>query len=157
MGLTLHYRLHAASESARAARELVEQLRDRALCLPFAEVGPIETLARSSLREPDEESPLGLDAIEMLRRGENYYDVPPLRGFGFFVDPGPGCETAAFGLAEYPKSILLPNLRRLRTRLVRLVVAQLLQDSVRQQSAPRWLRELSSLPCVARRIARRRR
>ena len=119
MGLTLHYRLNVATTSSRVARELVEQLRDRALSLPFETVGPLEMVESPKDRSPwDDDAPLlWLDSFEMLIRGEDCYDIPPRRGFAFFVDPGPGCETASFGLAEYPKTIALSVGRRARTGL----------------------------------------
>lgn len=41
MGLTIHYSLAAESLSASSARAAVEQLKQRALDLPFSEVGEI--------------------------------------------------------------------------------------------------------------------
>ncbi len=41
MGLTIHYDLHADPCPPTQARQLVEQLRQRALDLPFGEVGDI--------------------------------------------------------------------------------------------------------------------
>jgi len=44
MGLTVHYRLHSDTRSATEARRLVEELRKRALDLPFVEVGEVVEL-----------------------------------------------------------------------------------------------------------------
>lgn len=44
MGLTIHYRFHADTASAHEARRLVEQLREKALDLPFKEVGELVDL-----------------------------------------------------------------------------------------------------------------
>ena len=41
MGLTIHYSLHSTARSIDEARKLVEQLRQRALDLPFKRVGDI--------------------------------------------------------------------------------------------------------------------
>ncbi len=113
----MHYGLHSAADSSAAAKRIVAQLRRRALELPFETVGPIEEIVAVRGRSPcdDDAPPLWLDSIEMLIRGEDAYDVPPKRGFAFFINPGPGCESASFGLAEYPKTITLPDGRHART------------------------------------------
>lgn len=41
MGLTIYYSLHSASRTPAKARQLVGQLRQKALDLPFKEVGEI--------------------------------------------------------------------------------------------------------------------
>ena len=41
MGLTIHYSLQSDTRSERKARSLVEQLRQRAMDLPFENVGEI--------------------------------------------------------------------------------------------------------------------
>ncbi|MCW5550892.1 MAG: hypothetical protein KIS67_01875 [Verrucomicrobiae bacterium] len=53
MGLTIHYQLAATGDEARA-RELVRQLRQAALDLPFQHVGEmLKALARSNLLRGD--------------------------------------------------------------------------------------------------------
>ena len=44
MGLTIHYQLKSDTRSPAQARQLVEKLRQRALDLPFAEVGEVVEL-----------------------------------------------------------------------------------------------------------------
>jgi hypothetical protein len=44
MGLTIHYSLHSDTRSIRQARSIAEQLRQRAMDLPFASVGEIVEL-----------------------------------------------------------------------------------------------------------------
>ncbi len=119
MGLTVHYQLRVETASSRAAKQIVNQLRERALMLPFDLVGPLEIVETVPGSSPwdDDAPPLWLDSIEDLCRGEDSYDIPPLHGFAFTVIPGPGCESASFGLAEYPKTIVLDNGRRARTGL----------------------------------------
>ncbi|MGA2501749.1 MAG: hypothetical protein ABSH20_28750 [Tepidisphaeraceae bacterium] len=41
MGLTIHYRLKHNTRTATIVRQMVEQLRQRALDLPFKQVGPL--------------------------------------------------------------------------------------------------------------------
>jgi len=44
MGLTIHYRLKHSTRTPAVARQLVERLRQRALDLPFQQVGPLVEL-----------------------------------------------------------------------------------------------------------------
>lgn len=44
MGLTIHYSLQSPKASKSQARSIIEQLRQRALDLPFASVGEIGDL-----------------------------------------------------------------------------------------------------------------
>ncbi|MBI2497062.1 MAG: hypothetical protein HYV75_03785, partial [Opitutae bacterium] len=63
----------------------------------------------------DPENPWCCDLV-MERRGEDTvgHDVPPDGGWMFAVHPGPGCETAEFGLCLYPATIRVGR-RTLRT------------------------------------------
>ncbi len=45
MALTIHYALHAQIRSLRQAKELMEQLRSKALDLSFTEVGEVVELS----------------------------------------------------------------------------------------------------------------
>lgn len=119
MGLTVHYKLRADCASPLAAKRLVARLRRRALDLPFEEVGPIEEITTVRNQSPwdDYAPPLWLDAIQEVSRGGHCFDVLPRHGFAFYLNPGPGSESASFGLAFHPRSITLPGGRRARTGL----------------------------------------
>lgn len=111
MGLTVHYRLDSNAASPSAALRLIEKLHRRAGELSFSKVGPVEPV----VTDPAEDKwPAGL---QMVQRGEEWHDVLPRRGWYFRVFPGPGSENPNFGLAEYPKTIVLPNGRRAGTKL----------------------------------------
>ena len=51
MGLTIHYQLQSASRSPAKARQLVEQVRQKALDLPFKEVGEIVEVNTADARK----------------------------------------------------------------------------------------------------------
>lgn len=121
MGLTIHYRLHADTTSAAEARSLVEQLRARALDLPFKEVGELTDLGGDGadpdkLDRDDPNRWLLIQAGEYVERGGRQYPVTPDRLIAFSTWPGEGCEEANFGLALYPKTIEVGG-RRVRTGL----------------------------------------
>jgi hypothetical protein len=48
MGLTIHYKFQSDVQNQKAARQLIEQLRQKALDLPFKEVGEIIDLSGES-------------------------------------------------------------------------------------------------------------
>jgi len=52
MGLTVHYALHAGIRSPKRAKELLEQLRSKALDLPFKEVGNSRTGSAATSKRP---------------------------------------------------------------------------------------------------------
>jgi hypothetical protein len=101
MGLTVHYRMRhpepltpAQCEALvrRAHRESAELARARGL----AEVGPVAPA--------DPNNPWHGDML-MERCGENEsrcHDIRPECGWLFSVHPGPGCESALFGLCRFP-------------------------------------------------------
>ena len=127
MGLTIHYKLQSDVRTAKQARQLVEQLRKKALDLPFAEVGAVVELkgnacdyhtydGNNSLRW------LAIQAEQHVERESNYYRVKPKHVIAFTADPGEDCEPANFGLCLYPATIFVPDPRtglncRLRTEL----------------------------------------
>lgn len=121
MGLTIHYRLHADTTSADEARRLVGQLREKALDLPFQEVGELTDLGGDgadpdTLDRDDPNRWLLIQAGEYVERGGRQYPVTPDRLIAFSAWPGEGCEEANFGLALYPKTIEVGG-RRVRTGL----------------------------------------
>jgi hypothetical protein len=128
MGLTIHYELEASTSSAKKARKLLDQLRQRALDLPFKEVGEIVELDgdNADCEKMDREDPrrwLLIQAQTLVPQGNTYYAAQPQRVLAFSTWSGEGCEEANFGLALYPKTIEVddgsqPNgMKRIRTNL----------------------------------------
>jgi hypothetical protein len=129
MGLTIHYQFRSGAKSPTEAQRLIERLRQRALDLPFQEVGPIVNLCgdacdfRRALRE-DPNRWMLIQARQTVIRGHCHYDVVPQQVIAFTTLPGEGCEPANFGLCLYPWSIEIteldsssPRAWRLRTNL----------------------------------------
>ena len=110
MGLTIHYRLKARG-TADNARSLLAQLRQRALDLPFMEVGDILDL--SGPAADFDECPHDDPNRWLLVQAGQYLDDPndshvsyrlnPSRVIAFSTWPGEGCEEANFGLCQYPR------------------------------------------------------
>lgn len=98
MGLTIHYRL-AFHGSSAAAQSAVRALHERAAALGFASLDPLAAIRDPAVLASD--SPGGfwiLDPEETDDRGR----LQKLREFhGFTITPGPGCESAEFGLVRY--------------------------------------------------------
>jgi hypothetical protein len=127
MGLTIHYKLHSDTRDAKQARQLIEELRKRAIDLPFAKVGEIVELKGGSCNHEYYvgNNPLrwlAIQAGQLVEREGNYYRVKPKHVIAFSADPGDGCEPANFGLCLYPATIFVPDPRtglncRLRTEL----------------------------------------
>jgi hypothetical protein len=94
MGLEIFYDIHApAGWPADRVRKTLEALREFALEQGFAEVdelveGEPHTLG---LKDPPEDGPSPRAASS--------------EGWHFIVWPGPGCETAWFGLYRYPATV----------------------------------------------------
>jgi hypothetical protein len=110
MGLTVHYALHAQIRSPRRAKELMEQLRSKALDLPFKEVGELVELVgpECDFTGRDRDDPLRwllTQARQMAVVGEQYHLVQPDRLVVLSTWPGEGCEQANFGLGLYPKTV----------------------------------------------------
>lgn len=121
MGLTIHYELQTSIRSAAKARQLVEQLRQKALDLPFAAVGEIVDVCGESadFNEIDQDDPnrwLLIQAVQYVVRDGQYISIHPTHLIAFSTVPGDGSEPANFGLAVYPKTIEF-NGKRLRTNL----------------------------------------
>jgi hypothetical protein len=122
MGLTIHYKLSCADGPAPAIRQVVSSLRQRALALPFQEVGPLIELAGKAC--DFQQQPRNDPARWLLIQGRQsvvhkdcHYDVLPAHLFAFNTVPGMGCEPANFGLCQYPATINVPDERRTgRTR-----------------------------------------
>jgi len=130
MGVTIHYRLQSAAPDTEQARDVVKELRSRALDLPFENVGEMVELVgghcdfeRLDGEHPHrwlliQAQPLVTDPLEPAR----HFHVVPLHVIAFSCWPGPGCEPANFGLSRYPEAIEVGGLdnsgrRRIETRL----------------------------------------
>jgi hypothetical protein len=114
MGLTIHYTITPrqpipATEARRivtashAATARLVRRRDQAQLSELLEADPDDPWIQGRIfRKVDAFTTCG-------------YDVPPLRGTTFCLDSGRDCETARFGLCEYPATLRLKDGRRLRT------------------------------------------
>jgi len=121
MGLTIHYQLQSASRTPAKARQLVEQLRQKALDLPFKEVGEIvevngDTADLDKLGQDDPNRWLLIQAGQYLVRDGRHYRITPTQVIAFSTLPGDESEEANFGLAVYPKTIEIDG-KKLRTNL----------------------------------------
>jgi len=121
MGLTIHYTLKSSTRSPKEAYNLVQQVRQRALDLPFKEVGEVVDLAgdECDLDKSDPDSPhrwLLIQASGSVIREPYHYRVTPKRVIAFSTWPGEGCEDANYGLCLYPATIEVSD-GRLRTGL----------------------------------------
>jgi hypothetical protein len=110
MGMTIHYKLESAINTPEEALRVIEQLRQKALDLPFEEVGEIvEFIGESAdffnLDRDDPNRWLLAQAGQYFIHDEVYYSVKPSHLIAFSTFPGEGCEGANFGLALYPKTI----------------------------------------------------
>jgi hypothetical protein len=124
MGLTIHYELHANTRSQREARRLVEQLRKKALDLPFAKVGEVVEVAGEACdceryNRDDLRYWLVGEAGQYVDRGGIHYHVEPKHVVAFRTCPGDGCENADFGLAIYPGILAVQDPRTGRDRRLR--------------------------------------
>ena len=127
MGLTVHYRLHSDTRSATEARRLVEELRKRALDLPFVEVGQVVELKGDACDyekrgRDDPNRWMLIQAGQYVERENIHYHVEAKHVIAFSADPGEGCEQANFGVCLYPAVLAIQDPRtghprRLRTEL----------------------------------------
>jgi hypothetical protein len=118
MGLTIHYTLKTTEQDADKAAMLVYKMRQLALDLLFDEVGPIVDVAgadcdfearRTELQNGDEKNE---SLFWLLIQAGGSVDCPwnksisrrvlPSRIIAFDTYPGPGSESANFGLCLYP-------------------------------------------------------
>ena len=124
MGLTIHYKLKSDTRTAREARRLVEELRKRALDLPFKEVGEVVELTGDACAfdRYDREHPhrwLLVQAGQYVERGNINYSVAPRHVIAVSTWPGEGCEEANFGLCLYPGILAVQDPRTGQRRRVR--------------------------------------
>ena len=98
MGLTIHYELSVEKRLAGAAvRELVKRTALYAKkigCAEVSEVMPVQA-----------DTPGTFWYVQLERHGErSIRSIPAKRGWVVDVWPGEGCESALFGLCQYPHS-----------------------------------------------------
>lgn len=105
MGLTIQYGLSFEGLSFEEAQAKLEQLRQRALDLPFEEVSVIKVFNSQEEFEKlkdDEDWRWAHTQAHGWSTAENCYErSAPLRGALFMVWPGEGCESANFGACDY--------------------------------------------------------
>ncbi len=131
MGLTIHYQLKTRGQEAHA-RKLVQQLRQAALDLSFAEVGEIIEFRgeecdfnkcvdndpyRWLLIQAQEDLALPVEPREKRRGIGRSRSISPLHIIAFSTYPGDGCEQANFGLCSFPREIVDSEFGRLDTKL----------------------------------------
>lgn len=110
MGLTINYSLKLNDDDEAKARQIVEQLRQRALDTPFKSVSEIVEFTGKSadhehLHPQDPNLWLLVQACRYIQRGDTFFRVAPQRVIAFKTLPADGSEAANFGLATYPKTI----------------------------------------------------
>ncbi|MBI2806122.1 MAG: hypothetical protein HYX68_14165 [Planctomycetes bacterium] len=122
MGLTIHYKLQSPTTSIKAVRDLVGQLRQRALDLPFKEVGEIVECSgdECNYEKLDREHPMKwllLQAGQYVEHDQRHYKVAPRHVIAFSTWPGEGCEQANVGLCQYPAMFEARDGRRVKSGL----------------------------------------
>ena len=107
MGLTIHYKLKLRPDSHGIddlrARWAVEEARE--IAKKFKRRGRFDAVSKMS----DDRRMLLSEAMAFVKyrhpkHGEQWSDVPPLRGWVFVADVGADCEPLRIGLCEYPAS-----------------------------------------------------
>ena len=120
---TIHYRLRCETDDPQQVRELISQLHQRAHELAFERVeGIIELEGDACDYRHDDQSPHGWLLVQSRRHVTDpleparHFGVIPRHMIAFAISPGPGCESANFGLCRYPEFIEACG-RRIETRL----------------------------------------
>jgi hypothetical protein len=121
MGLTVHYDFSIKENSVRLAKSLLNQIRQKAMDLPFHSVTEIferqgdecdiEKLDRKTLSDDMSWVLCGVGAnVTLEKRGNTTMSirVAPKRMIGFTVLVGPGSEPLNFVFAQYPNTVLYP-------------------------------------------------
>jgi hypothetical protein len=104
----IRFQFQLADPSSIQARQLVEQLRQKALDLPFREVGEIVDVAGddTDFNQLELGTPLRLllmQSVQHVEQAGTQYWLTPNRVIGFHVFPGDGPEQINLGLAAYPR------------------------------------------------------
>ncbi len=119
MGLNIHYSLKLDYGGANLAREKIKTLHQFALNLPFAEVGELvefqaeadelnlgEGVTQTKRDRSDPQYWIRANANRGILYDRYHFTVPAQQAIYFRVSPGEGCETAIFGLAIYPETVV---------------------------------------------------
>lgn len=125
MGLTIHYSLTSKSRSVRNVRSQVEQLRQRALDLPFQSVTDVVELQGhecdwQALADNDLNRWMLIQAGKYIEKNGRHYSVSPKHLLAFTANPGEGCEAVNIGLCLYPSTLEVEEssgTKRIRTGL----------------------------------------
>ncbi len=99
MGLTIYYRLSLSRDlPAEQVRELVQRVADHARALSCTEVGRVK---------PAFEEPIFSRLFVQAGPPEAgcFGHVPARAGWVVEIWPGEGCESAFFGLCQYPRTV----------------------------------------------------
>jgi hypothetical protein len=110
MGLTIHYSLQLNEGDETKARRAVEQLRQKALDVPFKEIGEIvevsgENADYQNLVPHDPNLWLLVQSSRFIEREGQMFQIVPKHVIAFRTLPADGSEEANFGLTIYPKTI----------------------------------------------------
>ena len=132
MGLTIHYQLATDTGEEAHARNLIDQLRQAALDLPFQHIGEIVEFQgdqcdhkhranddpfRWLLIQAGTFISLPVTPAEQRRGVRRDLDVRPSHIIAFETEPGDGCEPANFGLCRFPSHVSHPELGMVETNL----------------------------------------
>ena len=122
MGLTIHYNLQASTRSAQKARQLLDQLRQKALDLPFEKVSEVIDVSgdNADFEKLDRADPHRWLLIQAEKSVPQGYVVKPQRVIAFTTWPGEGSEQANFGLSLYPRTIEVEDRSRWPHRMKRI-------------------------------------
>jgi hypothetical protein len=104
MGLTIYYKLSVAENlSSAVVRELVSRAG-----LYAKKIGCVEV---SAVIPVEDDTPGTYWHVQYERQGERFLrSIPAKRGWVVNVWPGEGCESATFGLCQYPRTTRIPAL-----------------------------------------------
>ncbi|MGO9110780.1 MAG: hypothetical protein ACLP9L_16280 [Thermoguttaceae bacterium] len=134
MGLTIHYGLTSRTRSTAKAKALVEQMRQLALDLPFESVDDeVQHLGPDLCQRPLDDLRPNENLFSTVLDGCQHVDIPwhlsqsasvtvqPLEILSFSTNPGPGSESASFGLARYPTEIEFTYCPRYDDRFIKTI------------------------------------
>jgi hypothetical protein len=110
MGLTIVYNLSVDEDDPTSIRDLIGQLRSRAIKLPFTEVTDVIELHddAADFRNSNPDDPnwwLLIQAGQYLVGESRCQSLPPRHLIAFTTVPGDGCEPANFGLCRRPEGL----------------------------------------------------
>lgn len=121
MGLTIHYAFQCEAATPDDAGRRVHELQRNALDLRFDDVGDVREFEGDDIISGQNDGDMSarwllIQAGNFLEVDGHYYDVTPTHVIAFSTSPGPGSETANFGLCRFPETITVGG-RELPTEL----------------------------------------